>query len=234
MKKTFSILILCVFSYMSCICQGTILLTFTAENNGQYVPLDSIFIENLTQGGDTTLYAPDTVLVLDYITSIGDNETIGENSFSVSQNYPNPFKGKTEVNLYLPEKEDIKITVRDILGRELAQYENTFKRGNHSFIFYPGNAEYYLLTVTGKQTSQTIKMLNAGRHTTNVEKCKIVYTGNKGNVSGFKSQQAINNFGFSLGDELKYTAFTDVEVTEIVDVTPMPHNGCRPPKRRRV
>ena len=25
-----------------------------------------------------------------------------------------------------------------------------------------------------------------------------------------------------------------IVVTEIVDVTPMPHNGCRPPKRRRV
>lgn len=25
-----------------------------------------------------------------------------------------------------------------------------------------------------------------------------------------------------------------IEVTEIVDVTPMPHNGCRPPKIRRV
>ena len=25
-----------------------------------------------------------------------------------------------------------------------------------------------------------------------------------------------------------------IEVTEIFDVTPMPHNGCRPPKRRRV
>lgn len=25
-----------------------------------------------------------------------------------------------------------------------------------------------------------------------------------------------------------------IEVIEIVDVTPMPHNGCRPPKRRRV
>jgi small subunit ribosomal protein S11 len=25
-----------------------------------------------------------------------------------------------------------------------------------------------------------------------------------------------------------------IEVTEIVDVTPMPHNGCRPAKRRRV
>lgn len=25
-----------------------------------------------------------------------------------------------------------------------------------------------------------------------------------------------------------------IAVTEIVDVTPIPHNGCRPPKRRRV
>ena len=25
-----------------------------------------------------------------------------------------------------------------------------------------------------------------------------------------------------------------IEVTEIRDVTPLPHNGCRPPKRRRV
>ena len=25
-----------------------------------------------------------------------------------------------------------------------------------------------------------------------------------------------------------------IEVTEIVDVTPLPHNGCSPPKRRRV
>lgn len=27
---------------------------------------------------------------------------------------------------------------------------------------------------------------------------------------------------------------TGIEISEIVDVTPLPHNGCRPPKRRRV
>ena len=27
---------------------------------------------------------------------------------------------------------------------------------------------------------------------------------------------------------------TGIEVTEIMDVTPLPHNGCRPAKRRRV
>ena len=25
-----------------------------------------------------------------------------------------------------------------------------------------------------------------------------------------------------------------IEVTEIIDVTPLPHNGCRPPKRRKI
>ena len=27
---------------------------------------------------------------------------------------------------------------------------------------------------------------------------------------------------------------TGISVSEIIDVTPLPHNGCRPPKRRRV
>jgi len=27
---------------------------------------------------------------------------------------------------------------------------------------------------------------------------------------------------------------TGLEITAIKDVTPLPHNGCRPPKRRRV
>ncbi len=189
--------------------KATMELTFTAENNGQYVPLDSILIENLTQGWDTILYAPDTVLVLDYITSIGNNVTIEGNAFSISQNYPNPFNGKTGVDLYLPEKETIKIIVRDILGRELAHYEKTLKLGIHSFAFYPGNAKYYLLTVTGKHTSKTIKMLNTNSSIDNGRKCKIVYTGNKGNVSCYKSQEAINDFTFNLGDSLEYTGYAN-------------------------
>jgi len=33
---------------------------------------------------------------------------------------------------------------------------------------------------------------------------------------------------------IRAVAGVGIEVTEIVDVTPVPHNGCRPPKRRRV
>lgn len=33
---------------------------------------------------------------------------------------------------------------------------------------------------------------------------------------------------------IRTIASVGIEVTEIIDVTPLPHNGCRPPKRRRV
>ena len=33
---------------------------------------------------------------------------------------------------------------------------------------------------------------------------------------------------------IRATHGAGIEVTEIIDVTPLPHNGCRPPKRRRV
>jgi small subunit ribosomal protein S11 len=33
---------------------------------------------------------------------------------------------------------------------------------------------------------------------------------------------------------IRSLAATGLQVTSIVDVTPIPHNGCRPPKRRRV
>jgi small subunit ribosomal protein S11 len=33
---------------------------------------------------------------------------------------------------------------------------------------------------------------------------------------------------------IRTIAAAGIEVSEIMDITPIPHNGCRPPKRRRV
>jgi hypothetical protein len=40
-------------------------LTFTAVINTQYVLLGSINVENHTQGGDTAIYVPESILVLE-------------------------------------------------------------------------------------------------------------------------------------------------------------------------
>ena len=84
------ILLLTIVISKSAINQNsTIELTFSATYDGQHVLLDSVHVENLTQGGDTTLYAPDSILKL-YHTGINDPVLVN-NAVAVSQNFPNPF-----------------------------------------------------------------------------------------------------------------------------------------------
>ncbi|MBW6492691.1 MAG: hypothetical protein K0B15_16020 [Lentimicrobium sp.] len=185
-------------------------LTFTADSNAQHVPLNSILIENLTQGGDTTLYAPDTVLVLDYITGMNENFALGDNSISLSQNFPNPMKGQTTVSLYLPERNDILITISDVIGRELANQEFQLHQGTHSFTFYPGRESLYFLTARAENQTRTIKMFNSPTDANASGYCKLGYNGQQKTVSGdYKSGNTLNNFVFDLGDQLKFTSFTD-------------------------
>jgi len=144
MKTKILLSILTIGLIVNAFSQNTIELIFTAENNGQYTSLDSILIENLTQGGDTIIYAPDTILVLDYITNICEHNSFGENTFTISQNYPNPFTDQTTISLFLAEKEYVTITINDISGREAYGFEQVLNQGNHLFTFFPGKEKYYV------------------------------------------------------------------------------------------
>ena len=217
-KLLFSMLALVVM--VSAFGQRTTMeLTFSAAYNAQAVPLDSILIENITQGGDTTLYAPDTILAI-YITSISDCPANRENGITVSQNYPNPIKDQTTINVYLPEKEMIKIHIRDMLGREVASYDKTLSMGNHTFTFYPGNEKCYLLTVCGATEANTIKMIVASGSTSKASSCKMVYTSYNETGVEFKSQKARGNFIYLYGDTLRYTGFAltvnDVNGSDVI------------------
>lgn len=171
----------------------------------------SIQIENLTRGGDTTLYAPDTVLLLDYITSVNENFAIGDNSISLCQNFPNPMKGQATVSLWLPEKNDIMITISDVSGRELANQEFQLEQGTHSFTFYPGRESLYFLTARADNQTRTIKMLNSSTDAKASGYCKLGYNGHqKTGTVDYKSGNALNNFLFNLGDQLKFTATTNL------------------------
>jgi uncharacterized protein (TIGR02145 family) len=188
----------------------TISLIFTADNNGQQVPLNSILIENLTQGGDTTLYAPDTVLLLDYVIGMEEVSDFSGNGFSLSQNYPNPIEGKTTIELLLNESEKVVVTVSDVMGREVASQEFPLEQGIHSFNFYPGRESLYFLTARADQQTRTIKMFNFPTDANASGYCKLGYNGQQKTGAGdYKSGNALNNFVFDLGDMLKITSFTD-------------------------
>lgn len=188
--------------------------SFSAKYECQYAPLDSIIIENLSQGGDTILYWNDTVLTF---TFTGIEPVISEkDSFFVSQNYPNPFERKTEIDVFVTEKDKMIIKVYDITGREVAKYYDTFEKGLHSFTFYPGYSNIYILTVV---------------YGTDIRQIKMLHFGNNGSASPHVHYQGISThkeqeyeikslktyFPYELGDLLKFYGFVDGEFSEIID-----------------
>ena len=59
--------------------------------------------------------------------------------------------------------------------------------------------------------------------------------GFKGSKHGLKTVEVtVKGPGSGREAAIRSLQATGLEVTAIRDVTPVPHNGCRPPKRRRV
>ena len=57
----------------------------------------------------------------------------------------------------------------------------------------------------------------------------------KAEALGMKEVEVrVNGPGAGRESAVRGIASTGMEVTAIKDITPVPHNGCRPPKRRRV
>jgi hypothetical protein len=59
--------------------------------------------------------------------------TISNNTFSIGSNYPNPFRGKTSVNITLKKSADVTVEVSDLVGRVLSvQKYSNFGTGTHT------------------------------------------------------------------------------------------------------
>jgi len=182
----------------------TIELTFTAIDSGAYVQLDSINVLNQTQGGDTVLYWPDTVLVLDYQVGITEFYSVGER-LQVFQNYPNPVKDQTTITLFVPEKDNVGITITDMLGRKVINTERLLDRGYHSFRYFPGEGEICFFNAFWQGTRSSIKILTPGNGSD--RKSFLEYTGSKIMEPQLKSLEAIQTFSFNLGDALLYVGY---------------------------
>jgi len=183
----------------------TMELTFTAENNGDYVQLDSINVMNLTQGGDTTLYYPDTVLFIYFVGIPEPSKNLS--GFQVFQNYPNPVADRTTVSLYIPEKDKVSILVTDILGRMIVQSERVLNQGTHSFRFTPGNGNLFFFTARWRGNGSSIKILQTEPNTGGTS--SLEYLGDEDPSLQLKTMQAIQSFSFTPGDELLYIGFAN-------------------------
>ena len=184
--------------------KSTIELTFTAIYNSAYVQLDSINVTNETQGVDTVLYYPDNVLILDYGVGIHGDKNPGS-GFRINQNYPNPVKDQTTISIYIPEEDNVSISVADIQGKSLLTSEMNLIRGNHSFRFMPGKGNMVFFTATWKGFTRYIKIIQSGSGFDKA--CKLYYSGYDGPGIDLKSQTEAMGFVFDLGDSLSYIGY---------------------------
>jgi uncharacterized protein (TIGR02145 family) len=204
MKKTIYLTAILITGFIAnAFGQDSIVLSFTARNNAQHQPLDSILVMNLSQGGDTMLYAPDTALKFSFV-GLNEHNLNENNSFSVSPNYPNPFIGQTFVDVRIEKRDRIDIRIVDLSGREHASYEGVLNAGKHTFTFNPGNENFYIFSVSCHRLTRSTKIVNP---LSGISDCKLSYSGFEQQAGNLKSHREVD-FPFSPGDTLRYIGYS--------------------------
>ncbi len=195
--------------------KASIELTFSSINGSLPVSSDDYTVTNLTQGGDTVLYYPDTVLVLDYV-GVQDNLFGDENSFSVSKSFPNPAAEQSKFEIYIPNSGNVAVTAINLLGKKLCSFEKQLSTGKHLISFYPGGERFYTIVVSWKGINRSIKII--GNNQASIGQCSVRYEYPVESFSVYKSGGATKSFGYNYGDELLIVGNYEGGLSQLRDI----------------
>ncbi|MCF8372974.1 MAG: hypothetical protein K9H64_15240 [Bacteroidales bacterium] len=191
--------------------QSTISLSFTCFDNLQHIAADSFRVMNLTQGGDTVLYHPDSVLLLEGTAQIGEFLPYNPKSFKLEQNYPNPFSENTSFEVQLPKSGKLFVDVHNSTGQLTTSFVAELPAGAHRFSFFPGNEIFYFVNPRFQDSRKVLKMCALGE---NSNGCDLKYTGYEKTFEGdfhsdtnLKSAKSTTDFMYTQGDKLAIVAF---------------------------
>ncbi|MFC2092463.1 T9SS type A sorting domain-containing protein [Bacteroidota bacterium] len=96
-----------------------------------------IFIEVFDEAGNTDIDSMDVQFKNGITSVVGNNEE--PVSYSLKQNFPNPFNPETKIEFEIPKKEFVQLIIYDVLGREVAMLMNKeLKAGSYNVVW---NAE---------------------------------------------------------------------------------------------
>ncbi len=212
-KTTFLLLIVTLITSPFLGQTETMMLNFEADISGEPIQIESIQIENLTQGGSTVLMPPNFELILEY--EVLSSPDFFSNTAKGIQliSYPNPVTTFSDVKLLVDSRGPVTLALYNITGQKLLETTEVLSAGMHSFTFHPGADKVYFLSASTQQNHKTIKLLSAS--TGNAE-VGLNYEGSaQKNVLTLPIKSA--NLPFELGDELSYTAFSAIGQQTLTD-----------------
>jgi hypothetical protein len=102
-----------------------------------------------------------TVIMPSSFVGVG-RETSTPGEFSLKQNFPNPFNPTTTIQFTLPERSHVRLTVMDLLGRELATIvDGELEAGTHTSVFdgYRFSSGMYFYRLQSGSSVQTKKLV---------------------------------------------------------------------------
>ncbi len=108
--------------------------------------------------GNVSTFAPELSFI---VTDVIDGSGM-PTEFSLSQNYPNPFNPTTEIRFGVPEQSNVKITIYNTVGKQVAVLVNkSFGAGYYTYTFDARNLStgVYFYEMQTNSFRQTYKML---------------------------------------------------------------------------
>jgi hypothetical protein len=113
-----------------------------------------MYLEGCVIAGDT----------FGYFTSVEDIDKEVPSDFELKQNYPNPFNPATTIEFNLPHEAEVKMSIYDILGREVeVLYSGRAEPGRHKIKWDAGSfsSGIYFCRIDAENKIKTIKMVLA-------------------------------------------------------------------------
>ena len=145
-------------------------------NTGLEVKIDDINIQNLTQNKDTTIFTTSFRFDWPVASGISGMPLIPDNFF-LSPNYPNSFTAATLFSVMLPKFGQLRLTLHNLLGQQVAALEKTLQPGFHEFAFKSGRLPQgiYFLTASSNHSTSQIKLIKV--QATEMGTPELVYRG---------------------------------------------------------
>jgi hypothetical protein len=106
--------------------------------NNQWVPSDGGLMITNPDGVMHGFLAKEMFLYYSKLSGVEKEDNIVDNYFLL-QNYPNPFNPLTNIRFALPEDADVKLTIYDILGREVSTLVNEFRSKGYYNVTFDGS-----------------------------------------------------------------------------------------------
>lgn len=148
---------------------GTIAPDSTAQF---YVQFSADTLPGIQQGvllfHHNGLTSPDSVFVqADVITGIASDEGILPRAFALRQNYPNPFNPSTTIRYQVPQSNDVKLVIYNMLGQTVRTLVDTRVPAGHHSVEWDGRDDggkemasgVFLYRLTAQDFVQSRKML---------------------------------------------------------------------------